>query len=60
MNMITCASGIPRYIGGIYFQLVLGGVVMFWRYPDSSVDGPYPALTIPICQVWGRFTLLVY
>ena len=27
--MITCASGIPRDIVGISFQLVLGGVVRF-------------------------------
>ena len=30
-NMITCASGVPRDLGGISFQLVMGGVVMVWR-----------------------------
>ena len=28
MNMITCASRVPRDLGGISFQLVMGGMVM--------------------------------
>ena len=36
-NVITCASGFLGGIGGISFQLVLGGSVHIWRYLATSV-----------------------
>ena len=36
-NMITYASGVPRDLGGISFQLVLGGRGHVWCYPAFLV-----------------------
>ena len=44
-NVITYASGFPRYLGVIFLQLVLGGCGHVWRSPNY-VDLPYTPLLV--------------